>query len=224
VDHDRLRADLLRRLPVRGDAARPEPCRREGIMVTIKRMGLTVIGIGTAAVAAAAAVLFVTLSPRAVYAVERAVAAVHGLQRVHLKVVPAGRGVAEAWASYDETGELRKLRMNLPESTDGHKVVYWEDGKATVVFKDKGSAGVMGAPDMAEWVRESFKLFDPKLHVTLLAETDRDVEMEDVVSPDYGDCVRIRVGSQRFLVDRQADLIRVAEKLDSSGEVAEKVT
>ena len=73
------------------------------------------------------------------------------------------RGFIAVRFVYGENGELLRLRIEFPFTEDGAKVVVWQNGKATVWFKDKKGLAVVPQPSMERKVGELRQSFDPKL-------------------------------------------------------------
>ena len=98
-----------------------------------------------------------------VYALEKAIEATQSLRTVHQRIAPPAPGTAgEIWARFDEKGELVTVRMNFPETDDGPKDVIFEDGKARVWFKRKGSCLVVKDPGTLEGLKREYSHSDPR--------------------------------------------------------------
>jgi hypothetical protein len=99
------------------------------------------------------------------YAIEQTIKANRGLRFIHLKCEPAGNGVEEIWARFDDNRELLRLRMNFPNTEDGPKDVVWQEDKAEVWFKAKKAIVVLREEKMLALLKMSYENFDPKLIV-----------------------------------------------------------
>ncbi len=141
--------------------------------------------VGVAAVFAILVAPLILFKPSdRVYAIEQTIEANRSLRSIHMRMTPERFGsVGEIWAQFDENGELEKLRMNFPDTEDGPKDVVWENGKAAVWFKAKGSVLVVKEAQLLERMRMGYRDFDPKLLVESLYEKQAsnaaDVEVEE---------------------------------------------
>ncbi|MEN6308953.1 MAG: hypothetical protein ABFD91_14485 [Anaerohalosphaeraceae bacterium] len=144
-----------------------------------------------AAIVLIAALLSLTLLDKTVtpaYAIEQTIEANRSLRFIHLKCDPAGEGVEEIWARFDENGQLQNLRMNFPNTDDGPKDVVWQEGKAEVWFKKKNSVTVVVEEAMLARLKMSYADFDPKLIVKYLYRSQGSekvqIEIQDSRSKD----------------------------------------
>lgn len=122
------------------------------------------------------------------YAIEQTMEANRSLRFIHLKCEPAGEGIEELWAQFDENGQLQNLRMNFPNTVDGPKDVVWQEGKAEVWFKKKNSIAVVREEAMLARLKMSYADFDPKLIVENLYRSQSNekvqIEIQDSHSKD----------------------------------------
>jgi len=122
------------------------------------------------------------------YAIEQTIEANRSLRFIHLKCDPAGEGVEELWAQFNENGQLEHLRMNFPNTVDGPKDVVWQEGKAEVWFKKKNSIVVVREEAMLACLKMSYADFDPKLIVENLYRSQSNekvqIEIQDSRSKD----------------------------------------
>lgn len=109
------------------------------------------------------AVTGVFRSATTAYALEQTIEANQGVRYIHLKCESTSDGLGEAWAEFDENGELLRLRYNFPSTEDGPKEVVWHGGKAEAWLKGKNVAIVVGEKNILTKVPADF--FDPKLIV-----------------------------------------------------------
>lgn len=157
------------------------------------------------------------------YALEQTVKAYRGMRAVHLKFEPAGNGVGEAWAEFEDDGSLRHLRMNFPQSEDGPKDVVWENGKAQVWFKDKKSVAVLREPGMLAMVARSFQ--DPKLVVEHIYEAQARGEARvEAEGPTAEGVIRLTLTKpaspdkrEIWLVDAGTKLLKELQKQELHG-------
>ena len=139
-----------------------------------------------AAVVAAVVGLFLIFNKRA-YALEDTLKANEHITSIHflneapgkLKADANGkvtyelvRSVTEGWVEYGEKGELLRLRVEIPFTEDGAKVVVWENGKATVWFKDKKGMGTVSEPSIEHHYGYLRNQFDSKLVMERLKEAE----------------------------------------------------
>ncbi|MFH0981482.1 MAG: hypothetical protein V2A79_08085 [Planctomycetota bacterium] len=146
--------------------------------------------------AAAVIAIGVTLSLTAVhesatpaYAIEQTLEANRQLRYVHIRVEPAGSGLAEAWVELGEQGDLLRLRMDFPSTEDGPKVVIWQGLKAEVWFKAKDRAVTMHAADQVARFPKMLEMFDPKRVADALyqAQADGRVSLETKLPSTHGE-------------------------------------
>ncbi|MBI4582299.1 MAG: hypothetical protein HY718_21575 [Planctomycetes bacterium] len=118
-----------------------------------------------AAVIAVAVVSFVVFhgSAQPAYAIEQTLEANRALTYVHIRIEPAGQGLAEAWAQFDDEGKPLRLRMEFPNTEDGPKSVVWQGNKAEVWFKAKNSDVIMAEPRILARFPEMLEVFDPRV-------------------------------------------------------------
>jgi hypothetical protein len=152
------------------------------------------------------------------YAIEQTVEANRGLRFIHLKYEPAGNGVEEIWAQFDDKGELLRLRMNFPNTMDGPKDVVWQEDKAEVWFKAKKAIAVLREEKILAKLKMSYENFDPKLIVEQLyhaqANGKGQIEIQESRSKDKP--ITITSTSKRFRavykVDPETKLLQQLEK------------
>ncbi len=122
------------------------------------------------------------------YAIEQTIEATRGLRFIHLKCEPAGTGVEEIWAQFDDKRELLRLRMNFPNTMDGPKDVVWQEGKAEAWFKAKKGILVVREENMLAQMKMSYKSLDPKLIGEQLyhaqADEKKQIEIQESRSKD----------------------------------------
>jgi hypothetical protein len=104
-----------------------------------------------------AALLMVPGGTGTAYAIGDTVAAQKNVRTVHIKMETAYAGSAsEAWAELDGQGNLLRLRMDMPDTSDGPKVVLWQSDKAQVWFKAKNLLLTLGEPNLVKAMPQSF--------------------------------------------------------------------
>ena len=174
-----------------------------------------------AAVIVIAVVLSITLFDKTIpmaYAIEQTMEANRGVRFIHLKFEPAGAGVEEIWAQFNDNEELLRLRLNFPNTMDGPKDVVWQEGKAEVWFKAKKGIGVFREDNMLAQLKMSYKEFDPKLIVEQLYQAQDDernhIEIQESSSQDEPITITIIRKDSRmvFKVDSETKLLQQLEK------------
>ncbi len=155
--------------------ARASDAGRANVWRMIMRSHWTKLGAAAAAVVAVAALFPIVFDGSAApaYALEQTIEANRGVRAIHVEFEPAGSGLGELWAQFDEYGELLRLRMDFPNTPfDGPKTVAWQDDKGEIWFKRKKSAVVVREKDMLRRFRsdERVMLFNPRLLVERLYE------------------------------------------------------
>jgi hypothetical protein len=108
------------------------------------------------------------------YALEETLEANRGLRSIHIRVTPAGNGLSEAWARFDDVGKLLQLRMSFPNTEDGAKEVVWGKDKAEVWFKTKNSATVVHEPEILKRIPEMLEMFDPRIAMQQIHKAEAD--------------------------------------------------
>ena len=122
------------------------------------------------------------------YALDQTIEANRGLRFIHLKYEPAGTGVEEIWAQFDDNGKLLHLRMNFPNTMDGPKDVVWQEGKAEVWFKAKKAIALLREKNILAQLKMSYKSFDPKLIGEQLYHAQADEKKQiEIQEPRYKD-------------------------------------
>ncbi len=125
------------------------------------------LGLGAAVVLGGVIVGAVLLCrpPVSAYALEQTVEANRGIRSIHIKCEPAGEGVEDLWAQFDEAGKLMNLRMNFPKTEDGPKEVVWQEGKAEVWLKEKNTCVVVREESMEKKLKMTADSMNPRLLV-----------------------------------------------------------
>ena len=146
--------------------------RRSSVWRDIMRSKWTKLAAAILVVATIGTVTFHRQTATVAYALEDTLAANRGLRYTHIRIEPAGEGLGEAWAQFDENGNLFRLRMHFPNSQDGDKQVLWQQGKAEVWFKSKGHVLVINEQKMAEKIAKELRSFDPKATIEQLYQAE----------------------------------------------------
>lgn len=166
-------------------------------------------------VATLGVVALLSQMPTAVYALEQTLEANRGLQYIHIRIESTGRESREIWAQFGQDGKLLRLRMNSPRTEDGDKEVVWQEGKAQVWFKTKGSVLVLREKRMAEKFSKELTAFDPKVVMEELhkAQADGKAEIETQEPSAEGDPITLVVSFNEFPNKREIYRINPRTKL-----------
>ena len=188
---------------------------------TIMKSSITKLA--AAAVIIVAVVLSISVFDKSIgtaYAIEQTVEANRDLRFIHLKYEPAGTGVEEIWAQFDDNGKLLHLRMNFPNTMDGPKDVVWQEGKAEVWFKAKKAIAVLREKNILAQLKMSYKNFDPKLIGEQLyhaqADEKKQIEIQEPRSKDESITITCTRNSFRMVykVDPETKLLQQFEKYE----------
>ena len=168
-DHQRLRAEMLDKLP---GQRLVKPGRPRAIVLRLigeRKMKSVLPRLAAVAaliviVGVAATVLFQNATTTA-YAIEQTLEANKTVRSIHIVLYPPTRkgSIDEAWAEFDQSGELLHLRMDFKDTADGPKVVVWENGKATVWMSAKKVLLTVSERSMLSKLRDQMAVFDPRL-------------------------------------------------------------
>jgi len=200
------------------------------------------ISLAAAAAIATAVGLVAVLTPRA-YALSDTLKANEHITSLHFlnerpgKLTTDANGkpnyvintsVYEGWAEYGENGELLRLRMEFPYTEDGAKVTVWQNGKATVWFKDKKDLATLSEPNMAKMVGDLRRTFDPKLTMERLKDAESKGKVHVTTQePIHGDLLPIVLIAQWsepaslkeiYLVDYKTNLVHQIETFGLTGD------
>lgn len=177
--------------------------------------------LAAAAVVIIAVVISVSLLDKSVtpvYAIEQTIEANRGVRFIHLKFEPASAGhVEDIWAQFDDNQELLHLRMHFPNSSDGLKVVVWQEGKAEVWSKKKKKVVVLREENMLAHIKMPYKEFDPKLIVEQLYQAQDDeryqIEIQEPRSQNEPIIITLVTDDSRkvFEVDSETKLLQQLE-------------
>ncbi len=108
-----------------------------------------------------------------VYAFPETVQAMHSVRSLHMKFAHGASlqaDAAESWAEFDSTGQVIRCCLDYPQSDDGHKIVYWQDEKAQVWFKDKNAFLTIADKSVAWRMLSMATTNDPKTLVSHLQD------------------------------------------------------
>jgi hypothetical protein len=152
---------------------------RPDIWRTIMTSSITKIA--AAAVIVIAAVLAINLWNRsmpAAYALEQTIQANHTVRYLHIKDFDAKHSAEpkEFWIEFYEDGQVKNVRMQFPlwdSPDDGPKVVVWQENKAKVWFKQKGTLLTVNDQTVAELMLMVVVKCDPRLAMERLYEQEQ---------------------------------------------------
>jgi hypothetical protein len=133
------------------------------------------------AIAATAAALAIGLTLAAVaflgngtaYAFTQTVKAMHSVRSLHMRFVHGGAmrsETGESWAEFDSAGQPIRCCFDYPQTEDGRKTVYCQDGRARVWFKDRNRFVTIADRFVARHMLDLAMNNDPKMLVWRLQE------------------------------------------------------
>ena len=204
-------------------AARGPSASKSPLSIRIMIMKSPITKLAAAAVIIVAVVLSINVFDKSIgtaYAIEQTIEANRGLRFIHLKYEPAGTGVEEIWAQFDDNGKLLRLRMNFPNTMDGPKDVVWQEGKAEVWFKAKKAIAVLREKNILAQLKMSYKSFDPKLIGEQLyhaqADEKKQIEIQEPRSKDESITITLTRNGFRtvYKVDPETKLLQQFEKYE----------
>ncbi len=193
------------------------------LSIRIMIMKSPITKLAAAAVIIVAVVLSINVFDKSIgtaYAIEQTIEANRGLRFIHLKYEPAGTGVEEVLAQFDDNGKLLHLRMNFPNTMDGPKDVVWQEGKAEVWFKAKKGIAVLREKNILAQLKMSYKSFDPKLLGEQLyhaqADEKKQIEIQQSRSKDESITITWTRNGFRtvYKVDPETKLLQQFEKYE----------
>jgi hypothetical protein len=202
---------------------------RPDIWRTIMKSSITKIA--AAAVIVIAAVLGINLWNRsmpAAYALEQTIQANHTVRYIHIKDFDAKHSAEpkEFWIEFYEDGQVKNVRMQFPlwaSPDDGPKVVVWQENKAKVWFKQKGTLLTVNDQTVAELMLMVVVKCDPRLAMERLYEQEQQgkvtVEIDEpsdkaqpiVVTATYPGTDSSPGRRQVLFVDRATKLVNTVE-------------
>ncbi len=116
------------------------------------------------------------------YAIEQTIEASHSVRYLHTKNYEPGHDEPkEFWVEFDDSGQVRHVRMDFPEwagGGDGPKIIVWNDNIVDTWFKRKKSLIRMPNRTVADSMLQMVKMFDPKG----VLERLRDQKLEGLVA------------------------------------------
>ena len=131
--------------------------------------------LAAAAVIIIAAALSVTLFDKTMptaYALEQTIEANHSVRFLHIQSsVSSDQEPGKTWVEFDEAGQVKNVRIDLPEwagGGDGPKLVIWKENKAQLWMKKKKSLVTIKDKTVAAQMVKMAEQLDPKLAVERL--------------------------------------------------------
>jgi hypothetical protein len=232
---DRLESQLLQAFPRRAQEGVSSTTSKWRIIMTIMKSRVTHYSAAAAVLLAAAIAVVLTLVnsiATPAYALAQTMQANRTVRTVHL-TNDAGE-LREAWAEFDEQGNLERYRGDMPRTEDGAKVVFWQKDKASVWFKDKKSYVTVREPNILKMFPKNF--FDPKQQIDDLyqAQSDGKVTVKTEEPSKEGEPIRLTAtypeSSKKqlvYLIDSRTKLLQQVEYYrpkDDKYELAGKTT
>ena len=170
-DDDRFVEDLMNRID-----ALPDSRGQIKNKLLVRRLIMNrFTKLAAAAVIIIAVVLSVTLFdktiPRA-YALEQTIQASHSVRYLHIQsFVSPDQEPGKTWVEFDEMGQVKNVRIDLPEwagGGDGPKLIVWKENKAQLWMKKKKSLVTIKDKTVAAQMVKMVEQLDPKLAVERL--------------------------------------------------------
>jgi len=194
-------------------------------------MTSSITKLAAAAVIVIAAVLAINLWNRSMptaYALEQTIQANHTVRYLHIKDFDAEHSAEpkEFWIEFYEDGQVKNVRMQFPlwdSPDDGPKVVVWQENKAKVWFKQKGTLLTVNDQTVAELMLMVVVKCDPRLAIERLYEQERQgkvtVEIDEpsdkaqpiIVTATYLGTDSLPGTRQVLSVDRATKLVNTVE-------------
>lgn len=136
--------------------------------------------LAAAAVIIVAVVLSINIWDKSIptaYALNQTVEANHTVRYIHIKDLKDGKDEPkEFWVECDQFGQVRNVRMHLPEWSspdDGAKVIVWKENKVQVYFKRKNVLFIATDKTVADRMLKLVEECDPRLAVERLYEQEQ---------------------------------------------------
>ncbi len=138
-------------------------------------------------IAVALSIMFLDKSVTPAYAIEQTIEACHSVRYLHIQSsVSPDQEPGKTWVEFDEAGQVKNVRIDLPEwagGGDGPKLVIWKENKAQLWMKKKKSLVTIKDKTVAAQMVKMVELLDPKLAVKRLQEKQEqgkaEVEIEE---------------------------------------------
>jgi hypothetical protein len=128
-------------------------------------------------IAIALGINFLDKSTPSAYAIEQTIQANHSVRYLHIKSFePDNSEPKEFWVEFYDNGNVKNVRMQFPlwaSPDDGPKVVVWQENKAKVWFKQKGTLLTVNDQTVAERMLKLVEECDPRLAVERLYEREQ---------------------------------------------------
>ena len=106
------------------------------------------------------------------YALEQTIEANHTVRYLHIQsFVSPDQEPGKTWVEFDEAGQVKNVRIDLPEwagGGDGPKLVVWKENKAQLWMKKKKSLVTIKDKTVAAQMVKMAEQLDPKLAVERL--------------------------------------------------------
>ena len=225
-DHSLLREQMLAKLAQQtpGQTRRPSRSIGEIIMKSkITKLAAAAVVILTAGLGA---YILLDGAVTPAYAIEQTIEANRSIRSVHIRMSPHGVGVSEAWGTFNSKGEAVLIRMDIPQSSDGYKIVLWEKDKVKVWMRAKNVLAILDEPKMLAMMKDRMGMFDPKVAMEKFyrAEAAGKVTIETIEPEDKTQPIKLIITSspeptrkQIALIDPVTKLMTQLEKYDLKG-------
>ena len=147
--------------------------RQPGIWRRIMKSRITKYAVAaTVVIAAGLAITFLDKTVAPAYAIEQTIEACHSVRYLHVQsYVSPEQETGKTWVEFDESGQVKSVRIDLPEwagGGDGPKLVIWKDNIAQVWMKKKEALVTIRDKTVADQMLKMAEQLDPKLAIERL--------------------------------------------------------
>jgi hypothetical protein len=130
------------------------------------------------------------------YAIAQTIKANHSVRYIHIKnFKPDEEESREFWLEFHEDGQVRNVRMHMPEwdSGDGAKVIVWKENKAQVWLQKKNILITIRDKTVAAQMLKLVEEFDPRRAVEHLHEQKKQGKVKIEIDEPSDKCEPIVV-------------------------------
>jgi hypothetical protein len=178
-EHNHLRESLMASLPGRS------PAKTIGIRKfigdTIMKSRMTKLAVAAAIIIAVVlSITFLDKSVTSAYAIEQTIEANHVMSYLHTKYFHGEHNdvAKECWFEFDESGQVRNLRINWSEWFGGGYVIVWSENETKSWVKKRNFLRIFNDEIYTSRVYNMMETDDPKLMVEHLYEHEAKGEVE----------------------------------------------
>ncbi len=241
-DDERFLENLMSRIDALPDSRTERKTEMKNKLLVRRLIMNRFTKLAAAAVIIIAVVLSVTLFdktiPRA-YALEQTIQASHSVRYLHIQsFVSPDQEPGKTWVEFDEMGQVKNVRIDLPEwagGGDGPKLIVWKENKAQLWMKKKKSLVTIKDKTVAAQMVKMVEQLDPKLAVERLQtkEEQGKIKLEIEEPKDKAEPIIVTATSiekddspfQRMVlfIDQATKLVISVELYNLQGEQYQKV-